>query len=207
VYHDWDMEHVIGWCKGNVLQAILLTAGMLMMVVGVVQWLTESSKGDEVVISLPQNVPECNHHNEQLIVDVSGAVSKPGVYSVAAGGRMGEVIELAGGFADDVNVNWVAQQLNLAQPVVDGQKIYVPPRGELESQSNESLPGIGSSQGLHVINVNTAPQSILEQLWGIGEVRAEAIIQNRPYSSIEELRTKANIPSNVLERNQAKISF
>lgn len=56
------------------------------------------------------------------------------------------------------------------------------------------------------ININTASASELDTLWGIGEVRAKDIIDNRSYSSIDELLTKKVIPSNVFEKIKDEIT-
>jgi len=56
------------------------------------------------------------------------------------------------------------------------------------------------------VNINTASVSELDSLWGVGEARAEAIVAARPYSSIEELASKANIPSNVMDKIRDEIT-
>jgi competence protein ComEA len=56
------------------------------------------------------------------------------------------------------------------------------------------------------VNINSASASELDSLWGIGEKRAAEIVDNRPYSSIEELLTRKIIPSNVYEKIEDEIS-
>jgi competence protein ComEA len=200
------MQILIDWCRVNVLQAILLGVGMVLMMVGAVQWLAEASRGEEVVIVSTGDMGELVMETKDLVVDVSGAVVKPGVYSLPVGSRVGEAIELAGGFDPKADATWVAQRLNLAELVLDGQKIYVPITSEVGGEGDTSLLK-GSVQGIQGIRVNSASQKELESLWGIGEARAQAIIQHRPYTSIDDLKTKAKIPTNVLEKINDSITF
>jgi len=64
---------------------------------------------------------------------------------------------------------------------------------------------VASSQG-GMININTASASELDSLWGIGESRADSIIANRPYGNVDELESKAGVPSNVMERIKDQVS-
>ena len=66
----------------------------------------------------------------RLVVDVEGAVARPGLVSVPSGGRVGDAIELAGGFAANADLAAAAGSLNLAQEVTDGLKVVVPTIGE-----------------------------------------------------------------------------
>lgn len=134
----------------------------------------------------------------ELLVDVSGAVVLPGLYRILSGARVGEAIALAGGLSDQADYAQVARSINLAQAVTDGMKIYVPCVGDQEAfVSQES----GSSMG-GAVSINHASAAELEELWGIGSARSAAIIGNRPYTSIDELVTKAGIPASVVEKNQ-----
>src|SRR3989344_1087747 len=87
--------------------------------------------------------------------------------------------------------------------------------GILEFPSEEENSKIPNSQNSNneilgvldnLININTASQSELESLWGIGPVYAQNIIEQRPYSSVEELLTKKIIKQNVYDRVKDQIS-
>lgn len=67
---------------------------------------------------------------ETITVDVSGAVKQPGIYSVKRSYRLGDVIAAAGGLTTQANAQEIAQVLNLASKLEDGQKVYVPFSGE-----------------------------------------------------------------------------
>lgn len=131
-----------------------------------------------------------------IVVDLEGAVEKSGVYSIKPGTRVGEVITMAGGLSAEADREWVAQYLNLADIVKEGDKIFIPKKGAVGVESEKSGR----------VNVNTSSQSQLESLAGIGEARAKAIIANRPYRDTTELGEKAGIPSSVLEEIKEQIS-
>jgi len=151
----------------------------------------------------------------ELYVDIAGEVEKPGVYALPAGARIGEALTAAGGVASGADRGWVARFVNLAAPVSDGMKIYIPAEGEsggsgVSYASGASVVGGGESLGVEVgqgkVNINTASETELDALWGIGPARARDIITNRPYGSIEELTTRAGIPKNVYERIEDQVS-
>ena len=133
----------------------------------------------------------------EVVVDVGGAVEKPGVYKLPGDARVNDALTAAGGLSVAADRVWMARYLNLAQAVSDGVKIYIPATGE-------SVIGSGS-QSSGQININTASASELDSLWGIGTKRAADIIASRPYSSIDELVAKAGIPQNVLDKIRDQI--
>ena len=133
---------------------------------------------------------------KMISVDVSGAVNKPGVYQLMMGSRIEEAIAAAGGFAQTANGEYISKYLNMAQKLSDGSKVYVPFEGETTgSQSSAAVVGVQSK-----ININTASQSELESLSGIGSGRASKIISDRPYQKIEDLLDKKIVGKSVFEQ-------
>ena len=133
-------------------------------------------------------------------VDLAGAVMRPGVYELPSDSRFKDLLARAGGLAAEADREWVEKNLNLAEKLEDGQKVYIPSQMESGEVAGEETVVSGK------ININTASASELDTLWGIGEVRAKDIIDSRPYSSIDELLTKKVIPSNVFEKIKEKIT-
>jgi competence protein ComEA len=151
---------------------------------------------------------------KELTVEVAGSVEKPGVYTFSSGSRVEEAIIEAGGLSGDADRDWVEKTLNRASLLTDGQKIYIPSVSDnqsdnLSAKSNGGYLGQDSSvQGSfsQLININTASQKDLESLWGIGPVTAQSIIEQRPYSTVEELLIKKILKQNVYDRNKDKLT-
>lgn len=133
--------------------------------------------------------------SDTVIVDVKGAVGKPGVYEVQVDSRVHDVILLAGDFLDDADQT----QVNLAQKVQDEMIINVPKIGE----ASETTENNSSSNGNEKIRINDATQEELETLPGIGPSKAEAIIQHREenglFKSGEDLLQVSGIGEKTLE--------
>lgn len=154
------------------------------------------------VIKGDQSIDERGEMRESgIFVDVAGEVVKPGVYQLPSGSRIGDALVMAGGLAANANREWVAKQLNLAKELKDQEKVYIPARNESGEVIGASINKSGKS-----ININTASAGELDQLVGIGEVRAQAIVANRPYGSIDELMIKAKIPESVYAKIKDSIS-
>jgi len=125
--------------------------------------------------------------SRRLTVHVAGAVVRPGLYKLAEGSRVSDAVESAGGASADASVD----DLNLAQRVKDGQKVFVPRRSAPgQAERSDGAAGTPSSSGSQV-NINTADSSELEKLPGVGPSLAQRIVdyreKNGPFSSIEDL--------------------
>ena len=75
---------------------------------------------------------------------------------------------------------------------------YIPFVGNNDTQTGY----IEAKYGTNMININTASVHELDTLWGIGESRAESIVKNRPYKSVDELVTKGVLTKSIVERNR-----
>lgn len=137
----------------------------------------------------------------RICVYVCGQVANPGVYVLAAEARIGEAVEAAGGMTPEAADTW----LNLAEHMTDGQKIEVPSREEaqkLEEQADE--------QKSSLVNLNTATVQELTTLRGIGESKAEDILNYREqhggFGTIEELMQIPGIKERVFEKIKDQIT-
>lgn len=174
-------------------QFFLALGGLILVAVGLLSFLLTSQKEPEIeIISSEEN-------EEIIFVYLEGAVEKPGVYELPSETRLNDLLIRAGGLSAKADREWVSENLNLAQKLTDGIKIYIPT--ELNGKNNLEV----SQENRGVINLNKASLSQLDSLWGIGQKRAEDIIKNRPYQSIEELLTKKIIPQNVYEKIKDEI--
>lgn len=171
-------------------QFFLALGGLILVAVGLLSFLLTSQKEPEIeIISSEEN-------EEKIFVYLEGAIEKPGVYELPSETRLNDLLIRAGGLSAKADREWVSENLNLAQKLTDGIKIYLPFEGEETKETEEKNKKI---------NLNKASLSELDSLWGIGQKRAEDIIKNRPYQSIEELLTKKVIPQNVYEEIKDEI--
>jgi competence protein ComEA len=145
----------------------------------------------------------------EIVIDVVGAVVEPGVYRLSPGARVGDAIEAAGGFSPRVDAARVAAELNLAATLQDGAQVRVPSRDETPPPGGGGGTDDGPGSGGGLVNLNTASQSELETLPGIGPVTAEKIMASRataPFTTIEELRERDLVFDSVFEDIRALIT-
>ncbi|NSW51750.1 MAG: helix-hairpin-helix domain-containing protein [Anaerolineae bacterium] len=133
-----------------------------------------------------------------LIVQVSGAVTFPGVYELPPMSRANDAIDLAGGFAADADT----AQINAAAFIYDGQQIHVPHVNENAILiDSDRLPTI--NEQLYPININYCTQAELETLPGIGPQKAAAVISYRdqygPFSVIEDIMNVPGIGETIFD--------
>jgi competence protein ComEA len=122
-----------------------------------------------------------------LVIDVAGAVRRPGLYRLRSGSRIDDAIAAAGGATGKAQLDTV----NLAAPVADGEQIVVPARGAAAGSAAATPPAPGSSPSAPV-DLNSATLEQLEALPGIGPVTAQKILdyrqQHGAFHSVAELQ-------------------
>lgn len=120
-----------------------------------------------------------------VVVDVAGAVRRPGLYRLREGSRIDDAIASAGGPTAKAQL----EAVNLAAPVADGEQVVVPGRGP-GGVAAASPPAAGSSPSAP-LDLNSATLEQLESLPGIGPVTAQKILdyrqQHGAFHSLEEL--------------------
>lgn len=164
------------------------------------------SETDNDAADLQEKVHEESSVSEEkpsyIWIDVSGAVKNPGVYKLKADARVFEAIEAAGGFTEQADLQW----LNQALPLKDGEKIQVYTEEETKNMKEEAdfSENVNGRQDSGKVNLNTAALDELQQIPGIGEVRARAIIQYREehgvFQSAEEVQQVPGIKGKTYEK-------
>ncbi len=188
--------------KENFLALILVAGAVILLIFGIYQLVLKPSKSS---LTLEENSKNSESSASKILVDVAGAVNKPGTYTLTTDARYKDAIKLAGGISPEADEEWIEKNLNQASRVSDGMKIYIPRVGEQASSTSTSTVAGASQTGL--INVNLASSSELDTLPGIGPVTAQKIIDNRPYSQISDLVSKKAVTQSVFDKIKDKISI
>ena len=175
----------------------------------------------------PKDEGACPENDTNVIVHMCGRVETSGVYELPAGSRIIDGVEAAGGFAE----NACPEAVNLSSVLQDSQRIYIPSVEETEGMSlyNATLPAnageksenasgtavggemAGNSMGAAgKININTADESTLTLLTGIGETRAKSIIKYREnhggFKRIEDIMNVSGIGEASFEKMKDMIT-
>lgn len=130
----------------------------------------DTFKGQVDTDKVKEESTEVEEKKKNIYVYICGCVLEPGVKECTDGIRLYELIDLAGGETADADL----QQLNLANILKDGEKIYVPSINEIVTEVSFDV----DTQS-EVVNINKATSSQLMTLPGIGQSRADDIIEYR----------------------------
>ncbi|CAM5195731.1 Competence protein ComEA OS=Ureibacillus acetophenoni OX=614649 GN=SAMN05877842_102270 PE=4 SV=1 [Ureibacillus acetophenoni] len=144
-------------------------------------------------------------HSENVIVDIKGAVKYPGVYELTSEDRIIDVIELAGGYTNEAD----SQFINHAQKLQDEMVIYIPIVGEVIEEDHPIEPIITTTTSNEsslnsLVNINSATEAELTTLPGIGPSKAQAIISYRDefgrFQTVDELKNVSGIGDKTFEK-------
>ena len=209
-------------------EKIFKTAVIMIIIIAAVFFYSQSGKKDSISVQLDnsssENSEEAAAGQEggngseasqpaELYIDISGEVRKPGVYKVASGTRLFEVIEKAGGLTEDADIN----SFNQAEAISDGQKVIIPSKGESDGSSasvSSASPSAGSVSGsasAGLVNINTADSTGLQELPGVGPATAEKIIkyreENGRFTSKEDLMNVSGIGEKTYAKMEKSITL
>ena len=164
---------------------------------------------------MDSNIQESKTEDEEelVIVHVTGEVKKPGVVRVKEGSRVEDIVKAAGGLTENADIS----NINLAYVVEDGTKIRIPSTDD-EKQEEYITQSIGegiimqeesnNSRG-SIVNINTANETELEELPGIGASIAGRIIEyrnkNGKFKSIEDIKNVTGIGDSKFEKIKESI--
>ena len=190
---------------------------------------TESDSGkhtsDADIDNGSEAVSDKEMQQAMIYVDVCGAVANPGVFQLAAGSRVFQAIEAAGGYLPEAALTCV----NRAGVLTDGQQLYILTQEEMERQGLDPVEMAGASDGQmngsagtgqntgmtaqvqqdNRININTADEAQLTTLTGIGATRAQAIIayreENGPFAAIEDIMNVQGIKEGTFAKIKDEI--
>ena len=189
--------------KGAVIGGILL----ILVGVGGLFSKKEESVEETTVVETTMLVEKTEVSTTQetvIFVDVKGAVKNPGVYHMKVGDRVKDALEAAGGLTEEAD----SQKVNLAKRLEDQMVIVVPKVGE----EAETIPAGATSKEASKegkVNINTATVEELKTLKGVGEKKAEAIIEyrkkNGSFKTKEDLMKVRGIGKKLFESFEERI--
>jgi len=178
----------------QIKSVLYMVSGILFgLFVAALVWVTARNPSGEAVTLRPAPT------EKPIIVQISGAVPRPGVYALPEGARVQDVISAAGGFLAEADKEFI----NLAQVLEDGERLDIPfMEGFSPVIPTPVIEPVFSSSDL--ININTAASFQLETLPGIGPTTAGKIIayreENGPFRSIEDIINVSGIGPGIYER-------
>ena len=215
------IDIILNYLKDNILSLIIIFLNIF--IIGILVYFNFFEEEPileepiEEVISVIETEPI--EEEASLLVDVKGAVKKPGVYEVTNDTIVNDCIKLAGGLKSDADTNTI----NLSKKVVNEMVIYIPEKEEVKESpplndsviDNTPIIGTGTEENNpssdKKININTATLSELQELDGIGESKAQSIIDYRNevglFKDINELMNVSGIGETVFAKIKDNITI
>ncbi|HFI0102516.1 TPA: helix-hairpin-helix domain-containing protein [Streptococcus suis] len=145
---------------------------------------------------------EASEESSQLVVDVKGAVVKPGLYTLEANARVNDAVEAAGGLTSQAD----PKSINLAQKLSDEAVVYVASKDEnisVVASTTTSSAMSSEEKSTSQVNLNTATEADLQTISGIGSKRAADIIAYREanggFKSVDDLNNVSGIGDKTME--------
>jgi competence protein ComEA len=193
------------------LPAIAAAAGAVVLAVAAF-FLAMSSGGGSLVVAGDEPLPSASGDvalqsasGSELVVEIVGAVTRPGVYRLQTGTRIGDLVEAAGGYSPRVDVDRASRDLNLAALLADGDQVRVPSRDDPAAAVGTANTGGGALPGASggLVDLNVATSAELEELPGIGPATAGKIIaarEEQPFTTVDELRSRGVLGEKTFEK-------
>lgn len=175
---DEVKRRLVGWVRYLGWGRLLGAVGSSVVIIGLA-WLLLRQPAppveDELVYATTSVPDDTNPSSRSIVtVHVAGRVSRPGVYDLPSTARVVDAIDIAGGAAFGADPD----AINLAAPVSDGQRVYVPAVGEVVADVAPDGSGQASAPRFP-IDINVATVADLDLLPGIGPATAAAIVRHR----------------------------
>ena len=204
-FDEWKEK----WESWSLSVKAAVIGGVLLLLVGVGGLFSKKEEAvEELAVvettTLAEKTEVGTTQEAVIFVDIKGAVKNPGVYQMKSGDRVKDALDAAGGLTDEAD----SQKVNLAQRVEDQMVIVVPKVGE---EVTEIPAGAMSKEAAKdgKVNINTATVEELKTLKGVGEKKAEAIIEyrkkNGSFKTKEDLMKVRGIGKKLFESFQERI--
>ncbi len=198
--------------RKNFIFLLFIILGLILCLAGGVEYFALSQNSQAVTFTSAGSISPTPASKSKVMIDVSGKVLKPGVYSFDEGARLQDALIAAGGVSSSADRSYVSKRLNLAQKITDGAKLYIPAIGETEDEAVLTSNTFVNDMGIDIpsnvndsININSASFETLDTLPKIGPITAQKIINGRPYGTIDELVSKSILTQKTLDGIRDKI--
>lgn len=196
----------ISLTKKHWLPLSLGALGLILFAYGLIGLFAANQSSSEDIVFEANSSVEQDSEAKTILVDIEGAVVKPGVYKLPQESRIQDGLITAGGLSVQADREYIAKNFNLATKLIDGAKVYIPKIGEAVNGMSVLNAASEGVVVVTLININTASESQLDTLSGIGPVTAQKITVGRPYGSINELLDKKIVGSKVFDQIKDKIT-
>ena len=198
---------------GIPVPALAAAAGAVVLAVAAF-FLAMGSGGGSLVVAGGEPLPSGSGDvalqpggHSDLVVEIVGAVTRPGVYRLPAGTRIGDLVDAAGGYNPRVDVDRASRDLNLAALLADGDQVRVPSRDDAAAAVASAGPagpgGVPPAGSGGLVDLNAATSAELETLPGIGPATAGKIIaarEEQPFALVDELRSRGVLGEKTFEK-------
>lgn len=193
---------------------IFIILGIVLMIIGIGINLKDNfltKEKTEIISNKNEGVGVTNdvQVNSKVTIDVAGEVINPGVYVLKNTDRVSDALVAAGGLGAKADRDWVDVNLNKAEKLYDGQKIYIPKIGKSSSSLSSSSSILGASKS--IIRINSASLEELDKLDGVGPSIAQRIIDYRTtnggFKSVEEIKLVPGIGDKMFEKIKNEIQL
>lgn len=196
---DWESFIFV-----NRKSLVLFLVGLIFLGFGVIYYKVGGFGGSTKLEVIEDNSDD---KDLEMVVEIAGAIEKPGVYKMSYGKRIDDLLVVSGGVTANADRDWMDKYLNRAALLTDAQKIYIPSISEqsnsesaIFSDDSDDDSGVLGSGPESLMNINTATLEMLDTLPGIGPVYGQSIIDHRPYSNVEDLLQKEALKENLYKK-------
>ncbi len=195
-------EHRLGAINPKLVIGILILAIAIVLLVGYTLFQnTTAEPAFQIESNASSSASEAATENPpaKICVHVGGCVASPGIVYLEEGSRVADAIASAGGMTEAAS----ADSVNLARPVTDGEQIIIADSTTTSDPQNDPSQNSDTTAENSKVNINTATSEELQTLNGIGESKAQKIIDHREknglFKTIDELTNVSGIGSKTLE--------
>ena len=176
----------------------------------------ESNDNMEYTETLEEDTSIINEDSidrNKIIVEIKGEVAKPDVYQLEEGSIIKDLIDMAGGVTEEADLSRInrAEELLNHELIIIGNINDETESSVVQNSSTSSSNGNNSDKGSTLININTADLEQLKEITGIGNIKAQSIIDYREanggFKSLEELKNVDGIGDKTFEKIKDQITL